>query len=335
MATACDTSAVAIFTAGLVSGTAISIVSKTLLQVRAMGKYGAEEDFAPKLLNTVLMFAGMSMSLVVHSIARRCKPTADEPTTKSTSLHLLCIPAILDLCGTALNTLGLLLLPLSLVAMLRGSVIVFAAILKQFVLGDRLTLSNWLGVAVITAALSFAGLVGAGSGSADMASGSFVTGIFFVLGGTFVNSLQFAVEEKLMSSLSAPPLLLVGMEGVTGFVLAVCVVYPIYWLLPGDDHGHFEEPSNTLSKLSHSPEAQWMALAYTTLVLLFNMMSMMITQRLSSVWKAILSNCRPASVWATQLALYGLTGGLFGEAWKGGTSWLQLGGLVMLLLGSA
>jgi len=158
-------------------------------------------------------------------------------------------------------------------------------------------------------------------------------GAVCVLAGTAISSLQFAAEEKLMSTLAVPPLLLVGMEGVTGLALTLGVAYPIYWMLPGEDHGHFEDPLNTLTQLRHSAPARTMALTYTSLVLLYNVFSMMVTQQLSSVWKAILSNCRPASVWATQLVLFGATKGRFGEAWADDSSWLQLTSLLILLVG--
>ena len=62
----------------------------------------------------------------------------------------------------------------------------------------------------------------------------------------------------------------------------------------------------------------------------------MASQKLSSVWGAILSNARPALTWAVQLFLfYEVTAGAYGEAWKGAASFVQLGGFGLLLLGMA
>lgn len=55
---------------------------------------------------------------------------------------------------------------------------------------------------------------------------------------------------------------------------------------------------------------------------------------MSSVWHSILDNFRPVTVWATDLFIfYVLTGGRYGEAWNR-YSWVQLGGLVILLYGT-
>ena len=146
---------------------------------------------------------------------------------------------------------------------------------------------------------------------------------------------RIAPTQLMSGQISAPPMLLVGMEGVCGLCLTTVIVYPLYYALPGQDHGHFEDVWNTLAQLRHSPEACWMAACYTVLVFLFNVFGMQVTQRLSSIWKAILNNLRPASIWATQLVLYSATAGQFGEAWAGTASWLQLGGLSVLVLGIA
>ncbi len=330
----CDGSAAAIFVAGLAAGTANAIFSKAMFQLRILGNTGELEPFAPKLMTTFLMFVGMSMALPAHALMP--KP-ADAAPVSLRMLALLSVPALFDLCATALGTLGLLLLPLSMWQLLRGSVMVFVAIMKHFALGDELAPSMWCGVLIVTAAISLVGLVGAADvPSGDAALGDTLAGVLLTLSGTFVSSVQFAVEEKLMSGkVAAPPMLLVGMEGACGLMLTALVVYPIYYALPGEDHGHFEDVANTLTKLGHSAEARGMALCYTVLVFLFNVFGMQVTQRLSAVWKAILNNLRPASIWATQLVLHGLTAGRFGEAWAGDASWLQLGGLGLLVFGIA
>ena len=56
---------------------------------------------------------------------------------------------------------------------------------------------------------------------------------------------------------------------------------------------------------------------------------------MSSVWHSILDNFRPVTVWATDLFLYYLvTNGRYGETWTN-NSWVQLGGLLVLLYGTS
>ncbi|EOD09387.1 hypothetical protein EMIHUDRAFT_96665 [Emiliania huxleyi CCMP1516] len=53
-----------------------------------------------------------------------------------------------------------------------------------------------------------------------------------------------------MSELDTPPLVLwCGCMGLAGVVLTLCVVYPAYYHLPGDDHGRFEDFYNTRGRV--------------------------------------------------------------------------------------
>ena len=56
---------------------------------------------------------------------------------------LLAIPALFDLAATALCMFGLTYIAVSVYQMLRGSAIVFVAVLKHFVLGDKLAGFMW------------------------------------------------------------------------------------------------------------------------------------------------------------------------------------------------
>ena len=47
-----------------------------------------------------------------------------------------------------------------------------------------------------------------------------------------MQSVQYTYEEKVMSGeISAPPWLLIGVEGVTGTLLSTFVLYPIVWFM--------------------------------------------------------------------------------------------------------
>ena len=195
-------------------------------------------------------------------------------------------------------------------------------------------------MAVIAVAVVLVGLsssVGAESEGGDTAGVSdAVFGVAMTMLGTFVQSVQYTYEEKVMSGdISAPPWLLIGVEGLTGTVLCTFVLYPLAWLCPGPDHGHFEDPYNTYVKLANSPTACYLALTFCVLVFVLNSFSVLVTYMMSSVWHAILDNFRPITIWVVELLLfYSFTSGQFGEAWTDG-SWLQLAGMVILLFGTA
>merc|ERR1740121_2832668 len=81
---------------------------------------------------------------------------------------------------------------------------------------------------------------GAGPGSDN--SSLVLLGVVLTLGSQVITAAQIITEEKLLTDLNMDALLIVGVEGVWGFVLMTVVVYPILWYLPGPDHGHAEDP---------------------------------------------------------------------------------------------
>lgn len=69
-------------------------------------------------------------------------------------------------------------------------------------------------------------------------------------------SLYFAdvFEEKVMSVDNAPPLVVIGCEGMWGATLSLLVVYPLAYLAPGQDNGSFEDPFDALTMIGNSPQ---------------------------------------------------------------------------------
>jgi hypothetical protein len=257
---------------------------------------------------------------------------------------LLIIPSLFDLVATALCMLGLLHVPVSIYQMLRGSAIIFVAILKQFVLGDRLHYHQWIGVfwnvvsiVLVGATAMFSAPPGPLNADGSREDGKDpVWGVTLILAGAFVQSLQYAFEEKVMSmEVSAPPLLLIGMEGFWGTIVCTCILYPICYALPGADvGGTLENPYDTLAMMRNSTSLQQMFFIYFLCIFLYNMLACLVTFMLNSVWHAILDNFRPITVWSTDVFIYYSIAKQFGEEWNM-WSYLQLIGMFVLLYGTA
>ena len=152
-----------------------------------------------------------------------------------------------------------------------------------------------------------------------------------------MQALQFVFEEKVMTmEIPAPPLLMIGMEGVWGTFLCVAVLYPLAYYLPGDDHGSYENFENTLALIKSSPAIQISFIVYFFVIFGYNVFAALVTFLLNSVWHAILDNFRPITVWVTDLFIFYVivqTGDL-GEPW---TKWsfVQLTGMFVLFYGTA
>jgi len=351
----CDASSALVFVIGLVSGTVCIIASKSLCEGTARGSDGEVEPFHPPVWTSFIMFFGMVFALPLYLIlegvkrvrARSNQAIAAElaaaPEVTLKMVLNLGVPAVFDLSSVLLLMAGLMHIPASMWSLLRGGCIVFVALMKQFGLGTPLSASMWVGVGVITCAVCLVGLSpmlndeaptaadadGAGEGNVML------TGVLLTVGGTFMQSVQYAYEEKMLTGETpAPPWLLIGMEGVFGSLLTFFLVYPIAAVVPGPNNGVFEDLDNTMAQLRDNPTLVGLSVLFCVSVFALNSMSILVTFMLSSVWHAILDNFRPISIWATQLAIYSLTDGAHGEAWTR-ASYAQLAGLVVMLLGTA
>ena len=364
----CGTAEILVFCLALVAGTGCSLTSKFLLDMRSTGMDGEDKKFEKPLFQTLGMFVGMVAALAMHALViwfRIPFPGYTHPKGKKAGgaadkgedsedktpaalpiwmYFLLVIPSLFDLVATALCMLGLMHVQVSIYQMLRGSAIIFVALLKQFVLGDRLHKHQWVGVFWNVVSIVLVGLVAmlatpSGPLNADgtrQDGKDPVWGVSLILAGAFVQSLQYAFEEKVMSmEVSAPPLLLIGMEGFWGTIVCTFILYPICYALPGADvGGTLENPYDTLAMMKNSPDLQRMFFIYFLCIFFYNMLACLVTFMLNSVWHAILDNFRPITVWSADVWIYYYIATQYGEEWTV-WSYLQLLGMFVLLYGTA
>jgi drug/metabolite transporter (DMT)-like permease len=267
---------------------------------------------------------------------------ASETSVPLWMYFFLAIPSIFDLTATVLCMLGLRYLDVSVYQLLRGSGIIFVALMKQHVLGDSLYKFQWIGVGWNVISVCLVGLTAmlntASERNEEIDPKDALFGVLMVLAGAFVQALQFVFEEKVMAmdEASVPPLLLIGMEGLWGTVICLIVAYPIAYFLPGHDHGSFENPYNTFAMIMNSGTIQMAFLIYFFTIFGYNLLAVLVTFTLNSIWHAILDNFRPITVWGTNLIInYAVSdSGNFGEPWTN-YSYIQLLGTWVLLYGTA
>lgn len=348
-AKSCGLSGILVFLAALAGGTMSSLTSKIMLTMKGRGLTGELESFSTPLFQSFTMFLGMASVLIIHLLVLNFKwtfPGYDH--TKDTKIPLkmyllLLAPTIFDLISTVLCMFGLKYINVSIYQMLRGSSIIFVAIMKQFVFGHSLATYKWIGIfynflSIIL--VGFTALLSAGDSSAHAAEGENnpVLGVALVLCGAFVQSLQYVYEERMMTTTAdlpaAPPLLIVGMEGLWGTIICLFVLYPIAFSIQGPDHGSLENLWNSLTILYNTPAIQVMFTLYFISILLLNIFALLVTFLLDSVWRAILDNFRPISVWIFDLSIFYFVTKSFGEPWTI-WCWIQLLGLFVLFYGTA
>jgi hypothetical protein len=216
--------------------------------------------------------------------------------------------------------------------------------LKQFALGHKLQKYKWIGIAYNVLSIVLVGLtamlIGGESDEQEEVAGIKqrpLFGVILILCGAFVQSLQYVFEEMVMSSendIPVPPLLLIGMEGFWGSAICLFILYPLAYHMTGEDHGSIENPYNTIAMISNTPAIQAVFTLYFFSILLYNVLALLVTFMLDSVWHAILDNFRPITVWGMDLFIFYCVTQNFGEKWSSDWSWLQLLGMFILLYGT-
>ena len=355
-----------VFLAGVLMGTGSTITVKVMYGMQAVGLTGDLQRFEKPLLTTWIMFIAMTIALPMHYVMEwrqhrqaaeyiRLKGAAGgaggggaevrapEPVPWRT-LMLLVIPSCFDLLGTALASIGLLFTTVSVYQLVRCSVIIVTAILKSAVLKHRLSTYMWLGIGVNTVAMVLVSMTSFlpnanADATTDIDDGidrDPRVGILFILLSCAVQGSQYVFEERVMTVDNAPPLVVIGMEGLWGALLMPIVVFPWAYILPGSDVGGcMENVYDSWVMVGNSGAIQAVLAVFTITVFLYNIFCIYVTYLLSSIWHAILDNFRPVSVWVTDLLLfYVFTRGTFGERWTYG-SWIELLGMLLLFLGTA
>ena len=354
-----------VFFAALVAGTACSLTSKVLMSMQSTGLTGEKEDFSFPLFQTCGMFIGMMASMPMHWLVLYFKipfygyAHLNEETGEYISITgekskevpkevplntylVLIVPAIFDLIATALAMFGLQHVSVSMYQILRGSCIVFTALANRFILQKNVRSFQWVGICFNVLSIVLVGLtatLSTGNNDEHLTENERnpMLGIMYILMGAIVQSFQYVFEERAMTeqadTISVSPLLLTGMEGFWGTVICLFVLYPLAYYLPGSDHGCIENPFNTWALISNSVAIQNIFLLYFMSVFAYNILALLVTKMMDSVWHAILDNFRPITVWIVDLFIFYVMTRAFGEPLSP-YSWLQLLAVFVLIYGT-
>ena len=355
----------------LISGTMSVVVNKILYGIEAPGAKGsAPHRFEKPWFTNWAMFLGMTLCLVGFEVTRAIKKVRGKPTphTPRKLYWAIAIPALCDMVASFLMGVGLLWIPGSVWQMLRGSIIIFTAILKVTYRKKRLLPAEILGICIVVVGIAVVGFssfltpgeVEDANGAANASSSSLLLsdssvssvsqasqaaegmpkalkislGILLVVLAQALQATQTIVEEKLLHDVDAPATLIVGMEGLYGLLLCSCISMPIAYFLPGEEgQGLHEDTLDSFAMIGYSQVLLWVCVLYVLVILVFNLFGMMITQVTDAMVRNIMEPIRTLLVWVTMVFIcYVCTHKRMGERvnyW----SLLQLAGFVTLSIG--
>ena len=248
---------------------------------------------------------------------------------------LFLLPACLDMTGTSMMYVGLLMTYASDFQMLRGSVVLFTGAISRIFMKRLLAGHHWIGMLAVVVGTLLVGLDGVIFPSADTGSASNpMLGNLIIVAAQVVVATQMCVEEIFVGGRDVPPLLAVGLEGMFGMGVLSCVLVGMYYL-PGvsglsETRDHLEDSLDALLQLgSGNGILLGFMLASLASIAFFNFFGISVTKAMSAAHRMVLDSLRTMVVWGFSLCVYAV------DPSKGQKfSWLQLVGFAILLTGT-
>jgi drug/metabolite transporter (DMT)-like permease len=344
----------------LLSGTCSTVVQKFMLEQRGEGRslYPPHKFSKPWYL-TLVMFIAEVCAMIFYFISRAISKRKDEvaveimegsPTKKAPSniriYLLLGLPALCDLVGTAMQSIGLLYLSASVWQMLRGANIVFSAFLHAWALKRPQHTYMWAGVVIVTVSLvivGFAAVTSEGIQAGEVSVGLIVLAIVLTVSSQFLRAVQVILEDYFIHDVEISSYLIVGTEGVWGLLATVAVFLPICQNIGNagnEGNGVHEDSLDTLVMLGNMPELIGMSVLYLFAILGLNVGGMLVTEITNAVMRVIIESMRTMCVWVVQVILYyGLKNSDYGhqhpnigEKWSV-SSFMELSGFLLGVTG--
>lgn len=313
-------------------GTVCSLLAKLIYSVQAPSLYGGLAPFEKPWFQVFTMFFGMSICILLD--LPRPRGPQQQHQTRSNSVWIIAIPAVLDLFATACGTTGLLYTTVSVYQMLRGAMLVWTALLSVMFLGRKLTFSNYAGIALCVSGIVLVGLANVAADVDSEEQSQTMFGFVIILFGQVLQAAQVVLEEFLLRNLQMSSIRVVAWEGLFGMLHCVVWVFPILYLLKGRDHGHVEDIVDTMHMFSHSWMIVLVLFSDMTMMLFYNVFGMEVTDSLSAVYRVVIETLRTLCVWLIDLFIYYvLSDGKLGESWTP-YSPVQLIGFTLMVLGT-
>ena len=320
----------------VLAGTGNGIVIKLENNVTVDNK-----KFEHAFFQTLIMFLGESLWILVfiyevYSLRKNYGSVQASPGMQKaiqdglkTNINplWLTIPMWWDSCASALLLIAYINIPASIAQMMGGLVVFVVAIMSVLFLKRKLYRHHWTGLCIIFTGICLVALAALLDKGSD-AEGNTTLGIWMMVASILVQGWQYVIEEKLLGSYYLSPMLVVGVEGISGTLL-FCVLLTIFQFIPCTSdicsNGKVEDSIGALQMLGESAPLVIFVIFNILFVGLMNGLGMVVTKYASAANRVTLQQTKNVLVWIFFLIYQG--GGH--ESFK----WLQLVGFVILVCG--
>ena len=229
------------------------------------------------------------------------------------------IPACCNLTATSVMYIRLRVTFASSFQVLRGSVIIFTALLSVAFLHKKLYLFHWMGMITVVIGMIVVGFgdippvpgeVGKSTGNAIPTS-LILAGDLLIIHAQIIASIQVTFEEKVVKTYKVPPLQGVGWEGIFGSSILFILLFLFYfipWHLPAGYNfwqsvPRFEDSLDTFSQIGHKPQLAVAVFGTIVSITIFNIAGLTVTQKTSATTRMVLDSVRTLCTWIISVSV--------------------------------
>ncbi|ANB15243.1 hypothetical protein AWJ20_2869 [Sugiyamaella lignohabitans] len=322
----------------LVSGCSNSLLTK-LQDMQCVGNCDAKDPkkrklFEQPVFQTAQMFFAETSVWLMYWImkyqaskSRRGYTTVDDAASVTSSgtkklegyrTLLLAIPSSLDLLATTLMNVGLLLVPVSIYQMTRGSVVLFVGSLSTIFLKHRITRKQWIGLFSVCCGVFLVGLsaafdkkpsipedISGGQSPAESSvSWEVVLGVLLILFAQIFTASQFVVEEHILEKYSLEPIKVVAWEGIFG-VSSVIIGSTLIYTLFGRHNPKLEifDISEGVKQAMGNRVMVLISLSIMLSMAIFNICGLTVTNKISATSRSTIDTSRTLGIWIVSLLI--------------------------------
>lgn len=226
-------------------------------------------------------------------------------------------PAPIDFLESVFSHLALVITYASTVHMLHNFMLVTAAIFSMVMFRKPLKVHEWLGCFLVTFALICSGIPAIlyPEDATDTHSSAQWIGILLALLGTCAHAFQNVWEEALFSKGKIGTFLAVGVEGLAGLGISMCILPFIEWF-------KWEYPSRGIRQTLANSNIMHTTILFVLASLVNNASGIIVTRKSSGVLRCLFMAVRPPLLWGLEMAL----------GWNI-FHWYYLCGMVILVIG--
>jgi hypothetical protein len=241
-----------------------------------------------------------------------------------------------DAIQSVLSNIGLLYLDPSVWQMLRGSILIFTAIIEIVYRHRRLICVDWIGIATTVTGLVIVG-VSAMYEERDVMSDSsnLLLGMGLVLLSQAFQGMMTVLEAELLTDVEAHPFEITAFEGFWGLWICSTVILPFANILPEKaGEGIYENSLESFKMGFSSVKVGLLLLGYIIAVTTYNQAAIMVTKLTTAIHRTIYEVLRSIAVWVMSVLLdYAWPDSGAGEQ-LGWMSFARAGGFLVMFLGS-